>query len=50
MTGKVLGRMLELAGFTFLYYMGTMTQTQKITALDDFHRDPSRTILVSQYA
>ncbi|UNI16803.1 hypothetical protein JDV02_003205 [Purpureocillium takamizusanense] len=50
MTAKVLGRMLELANGSFLYYVGTMTQTQKITALDDFKQDPSKKILVSHSA
>lgn len=48
MTGKVLGRMLESAGISFLYFTGAMSQQQKNKALADFEDDPEKKILVSE--
>ncbi|KJZ77813.1 hypothetical protein HIM_02990 [Hirsutella minnesotensis 3608] len=47
MTAKVLGRMLEALGVEFLYYVGSMNQGQKNTALAAFKEDPSKKILIS---
>ncbi|KAM4058895.1 type III restriction enzyme, res subunit [Hirsutella rhossiliensis] len=47
MTGKVLGRMLEGAGISFLYYTGALSQQQKNKALGDFAQDPTKKILIS---
>jgi SNF2 family DNA or RNA helicase len=47
MSGKILGRMLEQVGVQFLYFFGSMKQEQKEQALEDFHKDPDKKILVS---
>lgn len=46
MTGKVLGRMLELADIPFLYFFGDNTERQKARALIAFQQDPTKKILV----
>lgn len=49
MTGKVLGRMLEMSGYksNFLYYFGAMSQLQRNKSLEDFKEDSDKRILVS---
>lgn len=50
MTGKVLGRMLQLAGINFLYFYGELTQVQKDKAILDFKESPEQKIMVSLQA
>ncbi|ODA81102.1 hypothetical protein RJ55_04065 [Drechmeria coniospora] len=49
MTGKVLGRMLEMAGLqhSFLYYLGRMSPEQKSKSLADFKNDDGKKILIA---
>ncbi|POR39558.1 Putative ATP-dependent helicase [Tolypocladium paradoxum] len=49
MTGKVLGRMLEMSGHksNFLYYFGGMSQPQRNKSLKDFKEDSAKRILVA---
>ncbi|KAH6894555.1 SNF2 family N-terminal domain-containing protein [Thelonectria olida] len=47
MTGKVLGRMLELANVPFLFYYGTMGAAKKSEALESFKEDPKKKILLA---
>ena len=47
MTGKVLGWMLQSAGFEFLYYYGVMSPRQKKKTIEDFNTDPRKKIMVT---
>lgn len=46
MTAKVLGRMLELAGISFLYFFGDNSTQQREKALQEFKENSKRKILV----
>lgn len=45
-TGRVLGRLLTLAGVEFLYFYGHRSDRQRANALKDFKEDPNATVLV----
>lgn len=47
MTGKVLGRMLEMAGIKFVYYYGIISPSQRQKAIKTFKENDECKILVS---
>lgn len=48
MTAKALGRMMGIAGLSFVYYNGAITPHQKAKALQAFQDKDGPMILVSQ--
>ncbi|CAM1503291.1 Fc.00g080670.m01.CDS01 [Cosmosporella sp. VM-42] len=47
MTGKVLGRMLELADIPFVYFFGCMSPRQKEKAIDEFKENKEKKIFLA---